>query len=184
MNAAIIAAVVLLPFGAMGAIKAEPETELRPPRPELPAPRVVRNRGAWVLGGIGVGLIVAALCWPRRKPPEPPPEPSVIAHRELDALRAGAEKATPAAVSAIVRKYAVRAFGLSGDGLTSEEVVSGLAALRCCPSELTNSAWHFFSDCDRVKFAPHAEPVKELLETAGSMIRELEAARARAARTL
>ena len=184
--AAIAAALAFFPLAAMGAIKAEPVSELRPPRPELAPPMTARSRSAWVLGGIGVGMILVALCWPRRKPPAPPPDPFAVAQRELDALRADTAKATPVAVSAIVRRYAVDAFGLAGSGMTAEEVVSGLAVRRACPVELTNAAWHFLSDCDRAKFAPHAEPVEgvALLATAASLIAELEAARAKAARTL
>ena len=185
-RAVLAAALALAPLAAMGAITAEPVSELRPPRPELAPPIIAQHRSAWVLGGIGVGMILAALCWPRRKPPAPPPDPFAIVQRELDALRSDAEKATPVAVSAMVRRYAVTAFGLAGGGLTAEEVVSGLVTRRACPVELTNAAWHFLSDCDRAKFAPHAEPVEgtALLGTAASLIAELEAARAKAARTL
>ena len=185
-RAVLAAALALAPLTAMAAIKAEPISELRPPRPELAPPMMSQHRTAWVLGGIGVGMILAALCWPRRKPPAPPPDPFAIAVRELKALGDDAVKATPMAVSAVVRRYAVDAFGLAGGGLTSEEVVSGLVTRRSCPVELTNAAWHFLSDCDRAKFAPHAEPVEgmALLGTAASLIAELEAARAKAARTL
>ncbi len=185
-RAVLAAALALAPLAAMGAIKAEPVSELRPPRPELAPPMFAQHRTAWVLVGLGVGMILVALCWPRRKPPAPPPDPFAVAQRELDALRADTAKATPVAVSAIVRRYAADAFGLAGSGLTSEEVVSGLAVRRACPAELTNAAWHFLSDCDRAKFAPHAEPVEgvALLATAASLIAELEAARAKAARTL
>ena len=185
-RAVLAAALAIFPLTAMGAIKAEPVSELRPPRPELAPPMIERNRKAWVLGGIGAAMILAALCWPRRKPPAPPPDPFAIVQRELDALRADGAKATPVTVSAIVRRYAVDAFGLAGSGMTAEEVVSGLVTRRACPEELTNAAWHFLSDCDRAKFAPTAEPVegKVLLGTAASLIAELEAARVKAARTL
>ena len=184
--AAIAAALVILPLAAMGAIKAEPVSELRPPRPEIPAPKIVRNRGAWALAGIGAGMILAALCWPRRKPPAPPPDPFAVALREIEALSNDAAKATPAAVSALVRRYAVDAFGLDGSGMTAEEVVSGLVTRRACPTELTNAVWYFLSDCDRAKFAPLADPVDGLvlIENAASLIGKLEAARAKAARTL
>lgn len=179
-RAVLAAALALLP------IKAEPVSELRPPRPELSPPMTARHRSAWVLGGIGAGMILVALCWPRRKPPAPPPDAFAISRQELDALRGDAAKATPVAVSAIVRRYAANAFGLAGSGLTAEEIVSGLVTRRSCPVELTNAAWHFLSDCDRAKFAPHAEPAEgaALLGTASSLIAELEAARAKAARTL
>ena len=184
--AAIAIALALFPLTAMGAIKAEPVSELRPPRPEIPPPITARNRTAWMLAGIGAGMILAALCWPRRKPPAPPPGPFEVAQREFDALRADAAKSTPVAVSAIVRRFAVEAFDLAGSGMTAEEVVSGLVMRRSCPAELTNAAWHFLSDCDRAKFAPLTEPVngQALTENAASLIGELEAARAKAARTL
>ena len=183
---ALALALAIFPLCAMGAIKAEPVSELRPPRPKLPRPAAGISRNVWVFGGLTVGLLLATLCWPRRKPPAPPPDPFAIAHRELDLLRAEIAKATPVMVSAIVRRYAADAFGLAGGGMTSEEVVSGLVPRRACPAELTNATWHFLSDCDRAKFAPHAEPMDgaALLGSASSLIGELEAARAKAARTL
>jgi hypothetical protein len=187
MNRALIAAALAFaPLTALGAIKAEPTSDLRPPRPELPVPAAERNRQAWVLGGVAAGLFVAFLCWPRRRPPAPPPDPHAIAQEELDALHADVAKATPMAVSAIVRRYVVDAFGLEGTGLTSEEVVSGLATRRACPADLVNAAWHFLSDCDRAKFAPTAEPIegRALLDGATSLLDQLEGARAALARTV
>jgi hypothetical protein len=183
---AIAAGFVFLPLTALGAIKAEPMSDLRPPRPQLPAPTIERNRQEWVLGGVAAGLILALLCWPRRKPPSPPPDPHTIAQQELDALAADPAKATPVSVSAIVRRYAVDAFGLAGNGLTSEEVVSGLATRRSCPADLVNAAWHFLSDCDRAKFAPTTEPTEgqALLGAATSLLDQLEGARAAVARAV
>ncbi len=185
-RAVLAAALSLAPLTALGAIKAEPMSDLRPPRPELPAPTIERNRQKWMLAGVAAGLVLAWLCWPRRKPPAPPPDAHAIAQRELDALGAEPSKATPLAVSAIVRRYAVDAFGLDGNGLTSEEVVSGLATRRSCPSDLVNAAWHFLSDCDRAKFAPTAEPMEghALLGAATSLLDQLEGARASVARTV
>jgi hypothetical protein len=185
-RAVLAASLAFAPLAAMGAIKAEPVSELRPPHPELAPPLVERHRSLWVLGSIGAGMILAALCWPRRKPPAPPPDPFEVAQRELAALNFDVTKATPVAVSAIVRRFAVDAFDLPGSGMTSEEVVSGLAPRRACPVELTNAAWRFLSDCDRAKFAPLQAPVEgaSLLAAASSLIGELEAARAKAARTL
>ena len=185
-RAAIAATIVFLPLTALGAIKAEPMSDLRPALPELAPPVTEASRRTWVLGGVAAGLVLALLCWPRRKPPVPPPDPHTIAQRELDALGANAAKATPLAVSAIVRRYAVEAFGLEGSGLTSEEVVSGLATRRACPSDLVNAAWHFLSDCDRAKFAPTAEPMEAqaLVGAAVSLLDQLEGARAVVARTV
>ncbi|MEO6785814.1 MAG: hypothetical protein ABI318_06740 [Chthoniobacteraceae bacterium] len=187
MKRAVIAAVLLsFPLVAMGAIKAEPSPDLRPPRPELPPPLIARSHSAWVLGGLGVAMILVALCWPRRKPPLPPPDPLAVAQEKLAALRADAASATPVAVSAIVRRYAADAFGLAGSALTTEEAVSGLVARRSCPVELTNSVWRFLSDCDLAKFSPRAEPpdAPALVGSAARLIDDLEAARAKAARTL
>jgi len=187
MNRATLAAALsFFPLTGTGGIKAEPVSELRPPRPELPSPLIEHNRSAWVLGGLAVGMALVLLFMPRRKPPASPPDPFAVAQRELDVLRAEAAKATPVAVSAVVRRFAMDAFGLAGGGLTSEEVVSGLVTRRSCPVELTNATWHFLSECDRAKFASTAEPVEgqALLGTASSLIGELEAARAKAARTL
>jgi len=192
-RAAFAAALALFPLSASAAIKAapaankpEPESDLRPPRPELPPTLITQRGDAWVIGGIGAAAIVALLCWPRRKPPAPPPDPFAIAREKLGTLRAQAGDATPVSVSAIVRRYAADAFALAGTGLTSEEVVSGLVTRRACPVELTNEAWHFLSGCDRAKFAPCAETpdTLALLGNATKLIHDLEAARAKAARTL
>ena len=185
-HAVLAAALAIFPLAATGAIKSVQVSELRPSRPKLPPPMTGTSRNAWVFGGLAAGVLLATLCWPRRKPPAPPPDPFAVAQRELTVLGADAAKATPVAVSAIVRRYAADAFGLAGGGMTSEEVVSGLAPRRACPVELTNASWHFLSDCDRAKFAPHAEPVEgvALLAAAASLLGELEAARAKAARTL
>ena len=185
-RAALAAALAFFPLTAMSAIKAEPVSDLRPPRPEMPPPPIAQRRDAWVLGAVGAGIILVALCWPRRKPPVPPPPPFSVAHGKFSALRADAAGATPAAVSAIVRHYAAAAFALPGNGLTSEEVVSGLVTRRACPAELTNAVWHFLSDCDRAEFSPVREAAdgSTLLASASRLVDELEAARAKAARTL
>lgn len=194
-RAALAAALALFPLAAPAAVKTapvtsskaqEPDSDLRPPLPELPAPAIERDRKVWVVFAIGGTLALALICWPRRKPPVPPPDPFAIARDKLGTLRANAADATHVAVSAIVRRYAADAFRLDGTGLTSEEVVSGLATRRSCPVELTNEAWHFLSGCDRAKFAPCAETpdTLTLLTNATKLIHDLEAARAKAARTL
>jgi hypothetical protein len=186
-RAALAAVFALLPLAAMGAIKAEPVSQLRPPLPEIPPPLIENTRHTWVLGSLAAGCVLVLLFMPRRKKPAPPPpDPFAIAQGELDSLRTDAAKVTPVAVSAMVRRYAADAFGIEGSGLTSEEVVSGLVTRRSCPVELTNTTWHFLSRCDRAKFAPHVEPLDgaALLGSAGTLIGELEAARAKAARTL
>lgn len=179
-----LAALVFFPLAAQGAIKAAPAPELRPPRPEIPPPPIVRSHLAWVAGGVGAAIIVAVLCWPRRKPPVPPPDPFFVAVEKLAALRT--DGVSSLAVSAIVRRYAADAFAIEGSGLTSEELVSGLVTRRSCPVELTNAVWHFLSDCDRAKFSPVAEHAEKsaLLNTTAKLIDDLEAARAKAARTL
>ena len=185
-RAALAAALAFFPLVAMGAIKAERVPELRPPRPELPPPMSTGSRSAWVIGGLGVAILLAALCWPHRKPPAPPPESFAVAQEKLGALRANAGSTTPAAVSAIMRRYAAGAFGIEGGGLTSEELVSGLVARRSCPVELTNAVWRFLSDCDRAKFSQGVKSpnAPALIGSAAKLIDELEAARAKAARTL
>ena len=185
-RAAFAAALALFPLATFGAIKADHASELRPPRPELPPPPIARSGIVWIAGGLGAAIIFAVLCWPRRKPPVPPPDPFPIAQEKLTALRASASSATPLAVSGIVRRYAAQAFAIEGSGLTSEELVSGLVTRRSCPVELTNAVWHFLADCDRAKFSPlpeHAEG-SALLGATAKLIEELEAARAKAARTL
>ena len=177
-------AFLLFPLTATGAIKAEPASELRQPRPEIPPPPIARSHIAWVAGGLGAAIIFAALCWPRRKPPAAAPDPFFVAVNNLAALRA--RGATPVTVSAIMRRYAADAFAIEGSGLTSEELVSGLVTRRSCPVELTNAVWHFLSDCDRAKFSPAPEHTEQsaLLGVTAKLIEDMEAARAKAARTL
>ena len=183
---ALALALAIIPLCAMGAIKAEPPSELRPPLPKIAPPVNWISKRDWVLGGIAASLLAVLLLLPRNKPPVPPPDPFADAQRDLDLLRADAAKATPVAVSAIVRRFAAAAFGLASGAMTSEEIVSGLVPRRACPVELTNATWHFLSACDRAKFAPHTETptAPELLANAAKLIEELEAARAKAARTL
>ena len=184
---ALAAALALFPLAVSAANKAEPVSELRPPRPELPPPPITQRSDAWVLSGIGAAIILASLCWPRRKPPAPPPpRPFAVAHEKFAALRTNGASATAAAASAIVRQYAGAAFELTGSGLTSEEIVSGLVTRRTCPAEVTNAVWHFLSDCDRAEFSPlHETPeASVLIVNASKIVDELEAARAKAARTL
>ena len=182
--AAFMAALAFFPLAVSGAIKAEPAPELRPPRPEIPPPPIARSHIAWVVGGVGAAVAIAVLCWPRRKPPAPRPDPFFVAVEKLATLRA--DGATPVTVSSIVRRYAADAFAIEGSGLTTEELVSGLVTRRSCPVELTNAVWHFLSDCDRAKFSPAREHAEKsaLLGTTAKLIEELEAARAKAARTI
>lgn len=186
-RAALAAFLALFPLAASAANKTEPVTDLRPPRPVLPPPPITQRHDAWVLGAVGAGLILAALCWPRRKQPAPPPpRPFAVAHEKFAALRATGAQATPAAVAAIVRQYAGTAFGITGSGLTSEEIVSGLVTRRACPAEVTNAVWHFLSDCDRAEFSSLHESAESavLVANASKLVDELEAARAKAARTI
>jgi hypothetical protein len=177
---ALAASLFITPLAAMGAIKSEEIPELRPPREELPAPVVVvRDQRVWVFAGAGAVLILVALCWPRAKPVPPPPDPFAIAKRELGALRANPTRATTVEVSAIVRRYAVAAFELPGQELTSEEVITGLGLCQLCPSEMANAAWQFLSDCDVAKFAPGVPPAEMsgLLGRAEKLLADMEAAR-------
>ena len=183
------ACLAFAPLAAFGAIKSESIPDLRPPRPELPAFVEKDSRLPWLLGGVGLAIVAVMLCWPRRKPVSPPPPPFDVAQHELSALRADASLATPAAVSAIVRHYAVAAFDLPGSGVTAEEVASQLVMRRSCPPELANAAWQFLAECDVAKFAPFTSSIpgatsSEMLGRAEKLIADLEAARARAARTL
>ena len=180
------ACLALAPLAALGAIKAEPIPDLRPPRPEIPAPVAKDDRLPWLLGVAGLGFIAAVVCWPRRKPVHAPPPPYLVAQRELGALRAESSLATPVSVSAVLRRYAVAAFDLPGSGVTAEEVASGLAARRSCPVELANAAWQFLAECDVAKFALGASglPPLGILLRAEKLLADLEAARAASARTL
>ena len=180
------ACLVFAPLAASGAIKSESIPDLRPPRPAIPAAVEKDNRLPWLLAGVGLAVVATLLCWPRRKTVSAPPSPFDVARRELDALRRDTSLATPAAVSVIVRRYAVAAFDLPGSGVTAEEVASGLVVRRSCPSELANAAWQFLAQCDVAKFAPGESPIApaDFLGRAEKLIADLEAARAAAARTL
>jgi hypothetical protein len=203
LTALLALASLCFPLVALGAIKAEPksgtndpttpaqDSELRPPRAELPPPLLAGNHYALIFGCIGAGVMIVSLtvlCWPKKQPPVPPGA-FAIARQCLDALHAIGDGATPLAVSAVVRRFATDAFALNptgGNGLTSEEVVSGLVTQRACPVELTNEVWRFLSECDVAKFAPGADVPQSvaLFENAVKLIGEMEAARARAERTL
>ena len=180
------ACLVFAPLVAFGAIKSEEIPDLRPPRPELPASAEGDKRMPWLLGGVGLAIIAVWFCWPRRKAVVASTPPFDIAQRELNALRAHSSLATPAAVSAIVRRYAVAAFDLPGSGVTAEEVASELVLRRSCPSELANAAWQFLAECDVAKFAPGVSGAAspDMLVRAEKLIADLAAARATAARTL
>jgi len=171
-------AIVLAPLAALGAIKVEPIPELRPPREAVPVPVVEEHHRAWVFAGIGAALVLAALCWPRRKVAPPPPSPFTVARGKLDALQSDSG-ATDVKVSAIVRQYAVEAFDLQGPALTSEEVITGLGLCQSCPSEMANAAWELLSGCDLVKFAPGVPPtgLPALIGRAEKLLADMEAAR-------
>ena len=180
------ACLVFAPLVAFSAIKSEEIPDLKPPKPEIPASAEEDKRMPWLLGGVGLAIVAAWLCWPKRKAVVASSPPFEIAQGELNALRSNSSLATPAAVSAIVRRYAVAAFDLPGSGVTAEEVASELVLRRSCPSELANAAWQFLAECDVAKFAPGAPGAAspELLGRAEKLIADLAAARATAARTL
>src|SRR5205823_4098223 len=103
----VVASIVVSPFAVLGAIKMEPIPELRPPRPELPEAVQQKSTLPWIVGGVCIAGIAVALAWSRRRTAPPPVPPYTIAQRELEALRAGISRATPAAVSSVVRRYMV-----------------------------------------------------------------------------
>jgi len=179
----LAACMMVFPLFASGAIRTEPMSDLRPAHPELPPPREQNDHIPWIMAGVGAAMILTGIFWPRRKPAPAPPDPHAKAKL---ALKAAANAAQPAEISAIVRRYAAEAFLLKGEGLTSEEVVSGLVSRRSCPPELANEAWRLLSSCDVASYAPHMEKVEAaaFLDRAARLIDELEAARAKAARTL
>jgi hypothetical protein len=184
--AAAAAALVLMPCFAAGAIKTEPIPDLRPPRQELPPLPEKPDRLPWIFGGTAFALVAVLMFWPRRKPAPPPPSPYEVAQSALAAMRGDGSLATPTAISATLRQFAARAFDLSGGGVTAEEVASGLAARRNCPTELASEVWQFLAECDVAKFAPGAPSpaVTEMLDRADRLVESLETARATAARTL
>lgn len=182
----LAAALMFAPLNGLAAIRAEQPSALVAPRGELPESVVSSNRTAWVLGGLGALVILAAWCWPRRKPPLMAPRPIEIARQKIESLQSGELPVTPVSVAAVVRVYAADTFGTERPGVTSEELVSGLANHRVCPVELTNAVWHFLSDCDRAKFSPNAAAPDgaALVGNASKLIESLEAAREKASRTL
>ena len=186
IRSATAACLVFAPLVAFGAIKSEGIPDLKPPRPELPASVEEDKRMPWLLGGVALAALAVWLCWPKHKAVVAAPPPFDIARRELNGLRTDGSLATPAAVSAIVRRYAVAAFDLPGSGVTAEEVASELVLRRSCPPELANAAWQFLAECDVAKFAPGVSSAasSDLLGRAEKLIADLAAARATAARTL
>jgi hypothetical protein len=177
---AIVASIVCSPFAVFGAIKTEPIPELRPPRPELPPAAATESPLPWALGGVGVAAVAIAIAWPRRKPVPPPVPPFIVAQRELHALRMENLPATPVAVSSVVCRYVVAAFGLPASGVTSAEVIAGLASHGQCGVELTDVLGRFLGECDVAKFAPGAAPQgpAELVSRAERLLADLEGCRA------
>lgn len=186
MKRIALAVLILLPLVAAGAIKSEPIPDLRPPRAELPPLPAEKSRLPWVLGAAGAAVVALALLWPRRRPALPPVSAFDLARAAIVGLRADPSLATPLSVSAMVRRYAASAFALPGTGVTAEEVASGLAARRNCPTELASQVWQFLAECDVAKFSPGASNAAsaELVERAEKLIEALENARVTAERTL
>lgn len=174
---ALAICIACFPLASFAAIKTEPIPDLRPPRPELPPVVDPKSPLPWVLGGAGLAAITVLLMWPRRKPVPPLPRPFARAQNELAALRAEPARATPAAVSAIVRRYVVAVFCLPGEGATTGEIASGLAAGSSCPPGLADAVGRFLGECDVAKFAPGAGAADsaELLARAAKLLAELEA---------
>jgi len=176
----VVASIVLSPLFAFGAIKLEPIPDLRPPRPELPEAARPTSPVPWILGGLSIAGIAIAFAWPRRRSAPPPMPPYTIAQRELESLRADNSRATPAAVSSVVRRYVVAVSGLPGLGVTSEEVASALAIQAFCTVELKDAASRILRECDVAAFAPDAPAggSPALVSRAEKLLADLETCRA------
>ncbi|HFQ80591.1 MAG TPA: DUF4381 family protein [Desulfobacterales bacterium] len=138
----------------------------------------------WAAAGGGALLLLALIIWlwRRRKPavpPLPPPlPPAELARRELQRLlerqlpEHGQVKEFYAALSAIIRQYLERNFGIRAPELTTEEFLAELgrrprgtsviAGHRGLKQEHRHLLRDFLIHCDLVKFARHQPEVDDI----------------------
>lgn len=153
-------------------------TDIEPPVPQP------LNWRLWAAAGAGAALLLALTIWlwRRRKPaalPLPPPlPPAELARRELQHLlerqlpEHGQVKEFYAALSAIIRQYLERNFGIRAPELTTEEFLAELgrrprgASIIDSRKGLRQEHRHLLRDflihCDLVKFARHQPEVDDI----------------------
>ncbi len=149
-----------------------------------PPVRQPLNWQLWAAAGAGAALLLALVIWlwRRRKPAAPslppPLPPAELARRELQRLlerqlpEHGQVKEFYAALSAIIRQYLERNFGIRAPELTTEEFLAELgrrpqggsviAAYKGLRPEHRHLLRDFLIHCDLVKFACHQPEVDDI----------------------
>ncbi len=142
------------------------------------------NWRPWAAAGVGTVLLLALVIWlwRRRKPAAPslppPLPPAELARRELQRLlerqlpEHGQVKEFYAALSAIIRQYLERNFGIRAPELTTEEFLAELGrrpqgasiilSHRRLRHEHRRLLRDFLIHCDLVKFARHQPEVDDI----------------------
>jgi len=166
----------------LGAIKKDPGPipDLKPPHGTIPfdLPEHLVFNGALIVAILA--LVVGRIVQLRRPRVVPPPElPIAIARRELAVVT---DEAPLAACTQIVRRYALAAFDLGPEGLTSEEVSARYAEHPAADEDSFKVLRDFLSGSDLARFAPIAteENAKDCVCRAFVVLEILESRRAAA----
>ena len=146
-----------------------------------------------LLGWVGLLILLSAALifrfayWWKKRPRQAGPlvverSPLEIALDRLKTLQSNAMEMEPdpfvVEVSDIVRYYLENSLAIPALEQTSEEFLQALNSRRDVPGVLNQYMPRFLEQCDRVKFArqllAHSQR-EELLDTAGSVVRETDA---------
>jgi len=160
--------------------------ELIPPYAELP-PTFWQQHGPVLLISIFAGLIAIGLvAWFILHPKQVPiPPPAVQARRALEALRTQPETGESlSAVSQVLRRYFVMAFGNEPIELTTFELEKLASLEQRISEDLRNSLVGFLKRCDDLKFCRSPEVVEsKAVVQAVALLERLEDCRTDRART-
>lgn len=136
---------------------------------------------AGILAAVLLGLLIWALVrWLRQRPPPLPPNPALIAIRELESLAARVAEIEPYAfsfaVSDVLRTFISKAkFRLPATQQTSPEFLASIASSPMFSENDRTLLGHFLEKCDMIKFARiHAtsEDNAELVKSALAFVKE------------
>jgi Domain of unknown function (DUF4381) len=146
---------------------------------EIP-PKFFEQHGTPVIIGIFTLIVLAALALWKTFQPKPavvlPPE--IVAREALAKLQSYSEDGKVlSAVSQILRRYVVAAFGLSAAELTTKEFCAAVAADEKIGTEISNSISSFLRESDNRKFSP--SPIAAPLNAAARALELVAAAEKR-----
>lgn len=160
-----------------------PQGEQRPELKEIAEPvDMPAPWWPWIVGGIALVALVAALFWWRRRKQferdtVPPPSPHEFAFAELDKLLAlgllekGEAKLFYLRLSNVLRHYIEDRFGLRAPEQTTEEFLAELQRSQPFAPKHNESLQAFLEHCDLVKFA-ELQPTREEAETTVALCRK------------